>query len=167
LVPLDETLTSYFLEWYAYLIKEKKFGLSDPIFPQTEIGMVAPDHHAFETKGISNKFWADAGPLRTIFKQRANEVGVPYFYPHTFRHFLILETEKHIGTPEQMKALSQNVGHEQLATTYRAYGAITNDRANEIVRNLDFSSTNANRQSMDFAKQVAEQLYLMQNKGVE
>jgi integrase len=167
LLPIDTDLLKYFEKWYTYLQTEKKFGLDNPIFPTTEVGLIGPNHHAYEAKGISKLFWSSAEPMRGIFRRRSKQVGIPYFYPHTFRHFVTAETEKHLSTPEQMKALSQNLGHEHIATTYRSYGAIDPGRVNEVVRSIDFTSTNAHRQSEEFAKQVAKQLFVMQENTVK
>jgi integrase len=139
LLSIDVDLYRYFSEWYEFVTKEKHFGLEDPLFPSTEIAQVGPKHHAYESKGVSKKFWADAGPMRQIFRDRAKEVGVDYFYPHSFRHFVTVEAEKHITTAEQMKALSQNLGHEHIATTYMAYGSMSHRRVNEVVKSIDFS----------------------------
>jgi hypothetical protein len=50
--------------------------------------------------------------MRQIFRDRAKKL-VLITYPHSFRHLATMEAEKHITTAEQMKALSQNLGHEQ------------------------------------------------------
>lgn len=166
LLPIDQTLYDYFNDWYTYLRSECRFVDTEPLFPSTEIGLISPEHHAYEVKGVSRQFWADAGPMRKIFRDRCNQMGIEYFYPHTFRHFVTNLAEQYISTPEQMKALSQNLGHENIATTYRAYGAITTKKVNEIVRGIDFSQSVVNRQTTDIARQVLE-LIKAQNISVK
>ncbi len=39
-------------------------------------------------------------------------------------------------TPEQFKAWSRNLGHEQVMTTFTSYGAVPHHRQAEIMRNL-------------------------------
>ena len=39
-------------------------------------------------------------------------------------------------TPEEFKAWSQNLGHEQVMTTFSVYGAVALTRQNEIIREL-------------------------------
>ena len=136
---IDNQLLGYFTDWYQYLVREKSFGNNDPLFPCTQVAQTGPNNFAFESKGVSKKFWSDAGPIRQIFKNRAEQTKSEYFYPHTFRHFVTNKVEKHITTPEQMKALSQNLGHEQIITTFRTYGGISVRRVNEVVRSMDFS----------------------------
>ena len=63
-------------------------------------------------------------------------IGLPYFNPHSFRDALV-----HLGmndrlTPEQMKAISQNLGHEKLLTTVLNYGEVAYQRQGEIIRGL-------------------------------
>lgn len=137
---VDDTLVKYFRDWYTYLIQEKRFSLTDPLFPCTELGTDGPNSLSFVAKGISHKFWANAGVMRKIFRERSEEVGIPYFSPHKFRHFLIVETQKHISNMEQFKALSQNVGHENMGTTFYGYGAIDRHRVNHLVNSIDYSS---------------------------
>jgi integrase len=163
LLAIDDDLMRYFTEWYEYLKSERKFGLSDPLFPSTEIGMVSETHRAYAAKGVSRQFWAGAGPMRVIFRERAKQIGLPYFYPHSFRHFVTNMVERYISTPEQMKALSQNLGHENVATTFRAYGTIERQRVGEIVRNIDFGRPVAEKQVSETAKAVLE---LLKSQGV-
>jgi len=39
-------------------------------------------------------------------------------------------------TPEQFKVWSQNLGHEQVLTTFLSYGEVSRDRQGEIIRAL-------------------------------
>jgi len=158
LLALDVDLISYFAEWYEYLRTVRKFGKDEPLFPSTEVGMISKTHRAYTAKGVSRQFWADAGSMRIIFRERAKQMGLPYFYPHSFRHFVTNMAEHYITTPEQMKALSQNLGHEHVTTTYRAYGTIDRTRVGEIVRGIDFSKTVAEKQSSEISRIVAEVL---------
>jgi len=164
LLAIDDDLYRYFDEWYKYLKNDRHFADGDPLFPSTEIGLVGPDHHAYEAKGVSSEFWADAGPMRKIFRQRCKETHTQYYYPHSFRHFVTNLAERYISTPEQMKALSQNMGHEHITTTYRSYGAIGAGRANKVVRSIDFSKTNNDKQTQNFARQVAKEMFELQQK---
>lgn len=158
LFAVDKELIGYVVDWYHFLVNEKKFGIEDPLFPMTELGLVAEDHHAFEAKGISRSFWADAGQMRKIFKQRSQQTSVPYFSPHKFRHFIINEVKKHITSMEQLKAISQNLGHENIATTFHGYGAIDTHRVSEIVREIDFSGLPQNQYQEDMVKRVTQEV---------
>lgn len=152
---VDEMLIEYFLKWYEYLRTKKHFSLDDPMFPSTEVGFVSQDHHAFSPIGISKSFWADTNPVRAIFKDRSQQTNVPYFTPHKFRHFIINEAQKHITSVEQLKALSQNLGHENISTTFHGYGAIDTYRVNELVNAIDFSGMPKNREEEDQLEKIA------------
>ena len=39
-------------------------------------------------------------------------------------------------TPEEFKAWSQNLGHEQVLTTFTSYGAVRVERQGDIIRRL-------------------------------
>lgn len=155
LFQVDETLVGYFLKWYNYLKTEKHFGLEDPMFPSTEVGFVGKDHHAFTPIGIGKSFWADTNPMRKIFQERSKQTSVPYYTPHKFRHFIINEAQKHITSIEQLKALSQNLGHENISTTFHGYGAIDTYRVNELVSSIDFSGMPQNREEEAQLEKIA------------
>ena len=69
--------------------------------------------------------WRDASQVRAIFRQAFELAGLPYFPRHSFRrHTLGHLMQKTCRTPEQIKAWSQNLGHENIATTLTSYGKI-------------------------------------------
>lgn len=167
MVPLDATLQEYFDEWYQYLLTKRKFGNQDPLFPSTDLDLISKEHIAYEVKGVTKEFWADAGPMRRIFRERAKQMGLPYFYPHAFRHFVTAEVEQHISTPEEMKAFSQSLGHEYVATTFRSYGALEPRRINEVVRGMQFGEKPASTTlTSDMIKQLALEVAKVQKEGV-
>jgi integrase len=155
---VDDQLLKFILDWYKYLIKEKKYSLDDPLFPSTQIGHISETHHAYESKGISKNFWSNTGPMRKIFQKRSEQTDVPYFTPHKFRHFLINEAQRHISSVEQLKALSQNLGHENISTTFYGYGAIDTYRVGDLIKAIDFSGMTANKAQENLVKTVTEQV---------
>jgi len=46
---------------------------------------------------------------------------------------------RHCKTGDQIKAISQNFGHEHIATTLSAYANYDPQRLSEILKNIDFS----------------------------
>jgi integrase len=52
------------------------------------------------------------------------ELGLPYFNPHSFRKTLAQLGQKTCRDIETMKAWSQNLGHEDLMTTFTSYGTL-------------------------------------------
>jgi len=61
---------------------------------------------------------------------------VPYFNPHSFRKTLAQLGEGVCKSPEQFKAWSQNLGHENVLTTFTSYGEVGCQRQGEIMRDL-------------------------------
>ena len=84
--------------------------------------------------GLDRKHWSNTGPIRTIFKNAFAAAGLPYFNPHSFRKTLALLGGKKCRTPEEYKAWAQNLGHEDVLTTFRSYGDVSSYRQAEIMR---------------------------------
>jgi integrase/recombinase XerD len=59
-----------------------------------------------------------------------------YANPHSFRKTLAQLGERTCRTPEEFKAWSQNLGHEQVLTTFSSYGQVAADRQAELIRRL-------------------------------
>ena len=138
LLRFDEKLVNYVLEWVKHL-KSKGFGSQDPLFPRSKTGQ-GKDNLSFEPASeVKPVFWQGTGRIREIFKQRAKEAGLSYYPPHTFRHLAVNLAVKHCKDGEQMKALSQNFGHEHLATTLSNYGNYPSQKLAEIIKAMDFS----------------------------
>jgi hypothetical protein len=49
---------------------------------------------------------------------------------------------RHCKNGEEMKAISQNFGHEHIATTLSSYANYAPPRLSEIIKNMDFSGKN-------------------------
>jgi len=137
----DDDLISYIVEWYYHLRDVKMFDNTKPLFPSTNIEQISKVQHTFVAKGVSSEFWANTSPMRKIFKARMEGQNLEYYSPHKFRHFAISEANKYAVGAEQMKAISQNVGHERLTTTFYGYGAIDNYRVANIISDMDFKNT--------------------------
>jgi len=83
--------------------------------------------------GIERQFWSNASPIRGIFRKAFDRAGLPYFPPHSFRHTLGHLAQTMCRTPEELKAWSQNLGHENIATTLTSYGKIDPHRQGEVI----------------------------------
>jgi len=98
--------------------------------PRTAVCRLA----AHSTRGRAH--WSTASPIRTIFKQAFAGAGLPYFKPHSFRKTLALLGGQKCKTPEEYKAWAQNLGHEDVLTTFRSYGDVGGHRQVEIMRSF-------------------------------
>jgi integrase len=134
----DDKLLGYVAEWVK-LLKSKGYGSQDPLFPRAKTDK-GKDDLSFEVASeVEPVFWQGTGRIREIFKNRAKEAGLPYFPPHTFRHSAVALALKSCKNGEEIKAISQNFGHEYVATTLRSYANFHPQRLAEIIKNMDFS----------------------------
>jgi integrase len=129
--PVGDEVHSIVDGWVSFLLYEKLFGSGDPVFPATLVGL-NQDHH-FRAEGLSRDHWSNATPIRLIFKQAFTAAGLPYANPHSFRKTLAQLGERLCHTPEEFKAWSQNLGHEQVLTTFSSYGHVRSDRQAELI----------------------------------
>ena len=121
-------------EWVKYLREVKLWGNDDPLFPVTRIECGAS--RQFTVAGLDRKCWSNATPIRTIFREAFERAGVPYFNPHSFRNTLVRHGQTLCKSPEDFKAWSQNLGHEQVLTTFLSYGSVGISRQAEIIQGL-------------------------------
>jgi hypothetical protein len=128
--PVDDVFVQIVKDWVDYLLKEKLWGLQDPLFPATKVELGS--HRQFEVVGLEPRHWANATPIRKIFKIASENAGLTYFNPHSFRKTLVQLGEKLCRTPEQFKAWSQNLGHEKVLATFSSYGTVGRERQQQI-----------------------------------
>jgi len=132
--PVGEEILQILTDWVNYLRQVRLWGNDDPLFPATEVAI--GDDHQFEAAGVKRSHWKTAAPIRSIFREAFTRAGLPYFNPHSFRNTLAQLGEQRCQTPEEFKAWSQNLGHEEVLTTFRSYGAVGSHRQGEIIRGL-------------------------------
>jgi len=120
--------------WVRYLREIKLWGNDDPLFPATRVECGAS--RQFEVAGLDRKCWSNANPIRAIFREAFERAGLPYFNPHGFRNTLVQLGERVCRSPEYFKAWSQNLGHENVSTTFTSYGAVAPQRQAELIRSL-------------------------------
>jgi integrase/recombinase XerD len=131
----------HFMDWYEYLEK-KGFGPEDPLFPVTkgEIGS------AYSKEFVGRAFWNDSSAARKIFEKRCKGADLPYFHPHSFRHLVVNIMSKTRLTEEEKRAISLNLGHSNVGTTFGSYGYgnMNEEDAVKIVQRLkDSQNTEA------------------------
>lgn len=144
LIIFDAKLLEYFHLWVERLKNKYTFSIKDPLFPATDVGLKSPVEHSFVPIGIGKSSWSDTGSMREIFKKRAIQMGLDYFSPHKFRHFNTSEALRYATNAEQIKAISQNLGHEKVSTTLFSYGAIDNFRLPKVIEEINEGVKNGN-----------------------
>lgn len=137
--PVGGSALEIITNWVDFLRTQLLWGDDDPLFPSTQIGIGETQH--FEALGLKRTCWSDAGPIRKIFRSAFEEAGLPYFHPHLFRKTLAQLGERLCTSPEEFKAWSQNLGHEQVLTTFTSYGSVASHRQAELIRSLGHPRT--------------------------
>lgn len=128
---IDEDVERIVAAWVRHLREELYFGPDDPLFPATKIELNDEGH--FAAAGLERKHWANAGPIRRIFKESFEAAGLPYYNPHSFRSTLARLGQQTCRNAEELKAWSQNLGHEQVMTTLTSYGTVPPHRQAELI----------------------------------
>ena len=93
----------------------------------------------------SKKYWKNTDAVRRIFRQALESAGLPYYNPHSLRKTLAQLGERICPNPEAFKAWSQNLGHEQVLTTFTSYGSVSSYRQGEIMESLRAAGKNSGR----------------------
>jgi integrase len=132
--PVGGEVRQVVSDWITHLRETLLWSPDDPLFPATKVEIGADQQ--FAASGLDRKQWTNATPIRRIFRDAFTAAGLPYFPPHSFRKTLVQLGQKVCRTPEQFKAWSQNLGHEQVLTTFASYGAVASYRQAEIIGSL-------------------------------
>jgi integrase/recombinase XerD len=152
--PVGDDIQQIVVDWMRYLREELLWGNDDPLFPKTNV--ITGDDRTFKASGFKKEHWSSASPIRTIFKDAFQLAGLDYFHPHSFRKTLVTLGQKVCQSPEEFKAWSQNIGHEDVLTTLYSYGEVQQNRQGEIFQQLKLprSSASSNQNADEIAKAV-------------
>jgi integrase len=133
-VPIGGNALAVVEDWVSYLHRERLWAPDDPLFPATQVAL--DSNRQFAAVGIDRKGWRNAVTVRKIFRDAFRAAGLPYSNPHTFRKTLARFGQQTCRTPEEFKAFSQNIGHEDVLTTFTSYGEVPLDQQAAIIRSL-------------------------------
>lgn len=131
--PVDPEYLQCFRDWVEFLRKDQLFGPSDALFPKPLMGL---NDGGFACIGLSRDTYGSAGKIREVIKTAFTDAGLPHFAPHSFRKTLGILANDFCKTPEQFKAWSMNLGHENIATTLSAYCPVSPTRQAELIRGM-------------------------------
>lgn len=131
--PVDARVKDILVRWITYLRVEKGWGADKPAFPAT--ARVGNDWRA-PSSVIDTTPWKTSGPVRKIFRNAFERIGLPYFNPHSVRHTIAHMGETRCRNDAERKAWSQNMGHEHVKTTLDAYAPMDRTRQLEVMRNM-------------------------------
>jgi site-specific recombinase XerD len=140
-------------DWIAELRTQHLWGEADPLFPATAMGV--GENGGFQPQGLAREGWKSTQPIREIFRRAFAAAGLPYFNPHSLRQMLVRHAMQLDLTPAEMKAWSQNLGHEDVLTTLTSYGRVPVHQQGELIRTA--------RAIEDSAKLSPEQVAALQS----
>ena len=154
--PVGDDVRQIVAEWVRFLREEKLWGNDDPLFPATRI--VCGQTRQFEAAGLERAHWSTATPIRKIFREAFERAGLALFSSAQFAEDAGSLGEQICQSPEEFKAWSQNLGHEQVLTTFTSYGKVADDRQGEIIRSLGRTRPPSQPGVEDIAEAVARKL---------
>jgi integrase/recombinase XerC len=130
-------------EYVSYLREELGFCDEDPLFPKTHRTQDESDRFVWE--GLTKEHWANAGPVRKIFKEAFVAAGFAYRSPHRVRNTLMARASELGLSGKELKAWSQNLGHEKLATSVNCYARLSHEEQRKAILGIDQKRDEKNR----------------------
>ena len=132
--PVDACYRDCFTTWLAYLKEVKFFGPEDALFPKARVGVLPGQ--GFANLGLAREGFANAAKLNSIIRGAFSAVQMPEYTPHSFRKTLTHYGNEVCQKPEEFKAWSMNLGHDNVATTINSYLPVTVERQLELIKNI-------------------------------
>ncbi len=129
--PVGEEFERILQGWVSELRQDHLFSDADPLFPKTKVE-IGPSQR-FEATGIERAPWSSPSSAAKIFKQAFVDAGLPSYSPHRVRDTIAELAKDHCKNPEDYKAWSQNMGHDDVMTTFNSYGSIAPGRQMEVM----------------------------------
>ncbi|KMK68598.1 site-specific integrase [Puniceibacterium sp. IMCC21224] len=129
--PMLAPCEQFVRDWILELRTQHHFSDSDPLLPKTRVGVGTS--RQFSALGIDRAPWASPSSAARVFKQAFVDAGLPPFSPHRVRDTLAELAKDHCRTPEDYKAWSQNMGHDDVLTTFRSYGSVAPGRQVDLL----------------------------------
>lgn len=150
--PVGERPRQIVADWIAELKTELLFGPDDALFPASRQGL--DERGYFAADGVTRDCWTSADPIRTVFRRGFEAASLPYFTPHSFRRSLMRLAYDLDLTPRQMKAWSQNLGHDGVLTSLVSYGGLSMDEQADIMANLGRTRAEGPKDSAEVLDQI-------------
>ncbi len=164
LLRFDNRLVEYVVKWAEYLVRTKLFAPTDPLFPRSKLEQIE-DGFTFVSREVEPVYWRGTGSIRMILMSHSAKAGLEYYHPHSFRHTAVSLVMKHCRNAEEIKAVSQNFGHEHVGTTMMTYGMLDSFRVGEVIRGIDFSAEPSETDRNQMIEEMQRQLEKLKNSS--
>lgn len=150
--PVGEDFERIVADWKAELERDHHFGPDDPLFPSTQVGV--DDRGLFAAIGLTRECWTSASPIRELFRNAFERAGLPYANPHSLRRTLMRVAYERKLTHKQLKAWSQNLGHESVITSVVSYGTLSPDEQADAMNELADEAEAPDEEVIAIARQL-------------
>lgn len=154
ILDVDKEFEDAIFDWVNKLRTDLGFGDEDPLFPRTELSQA--QGKAFGERKLSNEFYESTQMLEHIIKQAFMNAGMPAYTPHRFRNMIVHEMYARELTPAQVRAWSQNLGHLTPKTSLVAYGRLTLEEQEAIIKKGSKAGDNRPLTKADLQEVVRE-----------
>ena len=159
--PVDGVVRAIVEEWVRVLECDLDRGPDDYLFPAVYVAFNS-QAAKFESGELSREACAGPDAVRRAFRRIFSLAGLPYFNPHSFRKTLVLLGLRVSRNPEEFKAWSQNLGHEDMLTTFSAYGTIPSYRQEQIFQSFVNSTADTDIFRQEMLRMVQRFGHLLQ-----
>lgn len=136
LLKFNNEMFNSIVEWIKYLKDVKKFTDDEPLFPRNKLSGF--DNFTM----IDNKPWANEVSVLAMLERRFKEANVEYCSSHRFRDLVVQLGLTSCENALQIKAISQNFGHENITTTIMQYGTLKPKQLGRVIKQLNYDNIN-------------------------
>jgi len=130
----DDELYCLVREWYDELIS-LGFGYDDPLFPKAKAEV---DGIAFVPSGELSRGFVSASQIRKLIAIHCKAASLPVFNPHSFRHACAKLAMDLARDGREIKAISNNLGHNTAVHIIDTYGQICEMELTQIIQSLGY-----------------------------
>ena len=135
--PMHPDYLACFTKWVKFLREEKMFGPEDALFPRPERRLV---NGKFVFDSISRENYANGSIVNQVFRTAFAQVQMHAYGAHSIRKTLVQEMNDRELTLAEQKAWSQNLGHENFATTVSSYLPVSDQQQGVLLKELVVAS---------------------------
>ena len=121
-----------------YLKKEKSFKGTDPMFPRVKL-QYNKENKSFDSVSVVPVFLKSSSRFDTIIKEYFRNAGYVEYCTKAIRHLAMYTATGKCKNGKELKAISQNYGHESIYTTLCCYGRLSNEEVYETISKMDFT----------------------------
>lgn len=127
--PVGKEFEKIVVEWISEMTSLDA-DPETPLFPRGERRLFGSENHQ------EWEFLSSDDAVVDIMAAAAAAVGVRRFTPHRLRDTIASMIDKWAVTLAEQKALSQNMGHADMRTTFERYGPVSEKQQHDLIANM-------------------------------